>query len=160
MGKKSVYIGLITILIIVIGGLALFKLTNKQSQTNNNQAVSQFSVPNIPVSEDLLEKFMISEPTSTESINFQQLQQTSTQPQENLYTLEEVSQNNSKESCWTVIRDRVYDLTEWIDKHPGGEDKVLSICGKDGTQVFERKHGGQEKPEEALKRFEIGKLRQ
>jgi len=74
--------------------------------------------------------------------------------------MEEVAKHNSRESCWTVIRGEVYDLTQWIDKHPGGADKILALCGKDGTQAFEKKHGGQEKPEKALEQFEIGKLKQ
>ncbi|MEM4461037.1 MAG: cytochrome b5-like heme/steroid binding domain-containing protein, partial [Nanopusillaceae archaeon] len=88
---------------------------------------------------------------------------TSTQSEkteEKFYTMEEVAKHNSRESCWTVIRGEVYDLTQWIDKHPGGADKILALCGKDGTKAFEKKHGGQEKPEKALEQFEIGKLKQ
>ena len=72
----------------------------------------------------------------------------------------EVEKHNSKESCWSVIRGKVYDLTNWIDKHPGGLDKILNICGKDGTEIFEKVHGGKEKPENALKNFEIGVLKE
>ncbi|MEO0118779.1 MAG: cytochrome b5-like heme/steroid binding domain-containing protein [candidate division WOR-3 bacterium] len=50
-----------------------------------------------------------------------------------LSTMEEISKHNSKENCWTVIRGKVYGLTQWIDEHLGGADKILSICGKDGT---------------------------
>jgi len=107
---------------------------------------------------------------SKEVINREQNQQTTTNNQiqtstnqetkeVRYYTIEEVNKNNSKESCWTVIRGKVYDLTQWIDKHPGGADKILSICGKDGTQVFIQKHGGKEKPEKILKEFEIGILK-
>ncbi len=86
--------------------------------------------------------------------------QTQSQTEEKFYTMTQVAQHNSKESCWSVIRGEVYDLTQWIDKHPGGSDKILALCGKDGTQAFENKHGGQEKPEKALKQFKIGKLKQ
>jgi cytochrome b involved in lipid metabolism len=79
--------------------------------------------------------------------------------EEKLYTMAEIAAHNSQSSCWTVIRGDVYDLTEWISKHPGGADKILKICGKDGTQAFEKKHGGQDKPEAALAQFKIGKLR-
>ena len=157
MEKKSIYIGLITVMIIVVGGLVFFKFTNKKSQINHNQVSNQFSLPSAISNNDLLETFGS---TSTEILNNQQLEQNSAQPQEKLYTLEEVAQHNSKESCWTVIRDRVYDLTQWIDKHPGGSDKISALCGKDGTQAFENKHGGEEKPEKALEQFEIGKLKQ
>jgi len=86
------------------------------------------------------------------------LPQVSTQRQ-NTYTLDQVKKNNSKENCWSVIRGKVYDLTNWIDKHPGGADKILNICGKDGTEFFVKQHGGKEMPENALKNFEIGVLK-
>jgi len=75
------------------------------------------------------------------------------------YSLKEVETHNSKESCWSIIRKSVYDLTSWINRHPGGEKAILSICGKDGTQFFENQHGGAEKPEKILSQFEIGKIK-
>jgi len=76
--------------------------------------------------------------------------------EEKAFTMDEITKHNSEESCWTIIRGEVYDLTDWISQHPGGPDKILSICGKDGTEAFIQKHGGKEKPEETLKKFKIG----
>jgi cytochrome b involved in lipid metabolism len=75
------------------------------------------------------------------------------------YTMAEVQAANKPEKCWTAIRGNVYDLTKWIDKHPGGDKNILKLCGLDGTQAFEKKHGGQEKQEITLAGFEIGKLK-
>lgn len=75
------------------------------------------------------------------------------------YTMTEVRAANKPEKCWTVIRGSVYNLTSWINKHPGGDKNILKLCGLDGTQAFEKKHGGQEKQENTLKGFEIGKLK-
>jgi len=75
------------------------------------------------------------------------------------YSIQEVSRNNSKESCWSVIRGKVYNLTNWINQHPGGPDKILNICGRDGSSIFEKVHGGQTNPERLLKNFEIGILK-
>lgn len=77
----------------------------------------------------------------------------------NTYTMTDVQAANSRAKCWTVINNNVYDLTKWIDQHPGGDQNILKICGKDGTQAFEQKHGGQKKPAEVLKGFEIGTLK-
>jgi cytochrome b involved in lipid metabolism len=74
------------------------------------------------------------------------------------YSFEEVQTHNSKQSCWSAIRGKVYDLTSWISNHPGGEKAILSICGKDGTEAFVNQHGGKNKPEKALSQFEIGEL--
>ncbi len=73
------------------------------------------------------------------------------------FSLADVQAHNTPESCWAIIRDDVYDLTAWINKHPGGDKNILRLCGLDGTAMFDKKHGGQENPENVLKGFEIGK---
>jgi len=70
----------------------------------------------------------------------------------------EVAQHNNEASCWTAIRGTVYDITAFIDKHPGGDRGILRLCGIDGTERFENEHGGQKKPEQTLTSFEIGAL--
>lgn len=75
------------------------------------------------------------------------------------YTMAEVQASNTPEKCWTTIRGNVYDVTAWIDKHPGGDKNILKLCGIDGTQAFEKKHGGQEKPENTLTGFKIGTVK-
>jgi cytochrome b involved in lipid metabolism len=77
-----------------------------------------------------------------------------------VYTMEEVSARKDAASCLTVIRGMVYDVTAWIEKHPGGDKNILRLCGLDGTAAFEKQHGGKEKPENALKGFEVGTLGQ
>lgn len=51
------------------------------------------------------------------------------------FTEEEVAQHNTKESLWTIVDGKVYDITSWQRKHPGGS-KVLfkGMAGQDGTQ--------------------------
>ena len=75
------------------------------------------------------------------------------------YTLAEVSAHNKKESCWTAIRGKVYDLSTWIAEHPGGSQAILGLCGIDGTEPFTAQHGGQKNPEKNLANFEIGTLK-
>src|SRR3989344_1519527 len=75
-------------------------------------------------------------------------------------TMATVALHASASSCWTVIRGEVYDLTEWISKHPGGADKIIQLCGIDGTAKFVGQHGGSEKQETALATFKIGVLAQ
>ena len=52
------------------------------------------------------------------------------------YTLTDVALHNSAASCWMVIRGKVYDVTKYISKHPGGNN-ILKGCGKDATSLFE-----------------------
>ena len=55
--------------------------------------------------------------------------------QYNNLTLEEVKKHNKKEDAWTIIENKVYNITPWIPKHPGGEI-IIQALGKDATQLF------------------------
>ncbi len=74
------------------------------------------------------------------------------------YTLAEVNKHNDIKSCWTIVRDSVYDLTSFIPNHPGG-DKILAVCGIDGTSAFTNQHDDQPKPEKMLAKLRIGTIR-
>jgi cytochrome b involved in lipid metabolism len=52
------------------------------------------------------------------------------------YTLKEVAKHNTLNDAWTVIHNRVYNITKFIKKHPGGMI-ILNAAGKDGTKYFE-----------------------
>ncbi len=74
------------------------------------------------------------------------------------YTLAQVAQHNNASSCWSAINGKVYDLTSWINLHPGGQQAILSICGIDGSTAFNDQHGGQRRPANELSGFAIGTL--
>lgn len=75
------------------------------------------------------------------------------------YSIAEIALHSSVISCWTTVNGKVYDLTSWIKDHPGGQQAILGICGKDGSEAFNSQHGGQEKQAEILATFQIGSLR-
>jgi cytochrome b involved in lipid metabolism len=72
------------------------------------------------------------------------------------YTLADISSHNSASSCYTVISGKVYDLTMWVNMHPGGKQAILSLCGIDGTARFMAAHRGAQKQMDILARFYIG----
>ncbi|KAJ7682434.1 FMN-dependent dehydrogenase-domain-containing protein [Mycena polygramma] len=51
-----------------------------------------------------------------------------------------VAQHNSRESCWIIVHGKVYDVTEFLDEHPGGSKIILKYAGKDATQEYEPIH--------------------
>lgn len=51
-------------------------------------------------------------------------------------TATEVATHNSANSCWMIIDNKVYDLTSYINLHPGGKRTILDYCGRDGTSAF------------------------
>ena len=71
-------------------------------------------------------------------------------------TSAEVANHADKSSCWSIINGNVYDLTSWIPKHPGGEQGILGICGKDGSSKFNGQHGGAATQAKILAGFKIG----
>jgi len=46
------------------------------------------------------------------------------------YTLEEVGKHDCKENrIWVTFGQGVYDITEFVDKHPGGPSKIMMAAG-------------------------------
>ena len=56
------------------------------------------------------------------------------------YTLAEVAQHCTEDDAWVIIDERVYDVTRFVDKHPGGVGPMLNLAGKDCTDVFANYH--------------------
>ena len=73
-------------------------------------------------------------------------------------TRAQVEMRNSKTACWSIIDEKVYDLTRWIDSHPGGPSYIQFICGKDGTNSFKAQHSGRPNPTARLADFLLGPL--
>lgn len=84
--------------------------------------------------------------------------QVPTQGQGTSFTLAQVAAHRDASSCWSVVNGNVYDLTPWISQHPGGEQNILGMCGVDASAAFNAQHGGQRRPANELKGFEIGTL--
>lgn len=76
------------------------------------------------------------------------------------FSFEDVAMHADTSSCWTAINGNVYDLTNWISKHPGGPDKIVAICGIDGSSAFNGQHGEAMRPNKELAEFLIGSLTQ
>ena len=74
------------------------------------------------------------------------------------YTMNQVRANNSASSCWSLINGNVYNLTAWINSHPGGSSAIRGLCGVDGTTSFNARHSGQSNPTATLSRYLLGPL--
>ena len=74
------------------------------------------------------------------------------------YTMTQVKSNSSAAKCWSAIKGNVYDLTNWINQHPGGSSAIKSLCGLDGSAAFAVQHQGQQNPESRLKSYLLGPL--
>ncbi|GAA1340641.1 hypothetical protein GCM10009594_11580 [Kocuria palustris] len=81
-----------------------------------------------------------------------------TESEAETYTMDEVAEHDGAESCWAAIDGGVYDLSDWIAQHPGGEGAIESLCGSDGTEAFTGQHEGSDRVAEQLAEFRIGEL--
>ncbi|CAO3630783.1 unnamed protein product [Cunninghamella blakesleeana] len=52
------------------------------------------------------------------------------------FTSSEVASHNHSKSCWVIYKNKVYDVTEFILDHPGGDDLILNYAGKDVTDIM------------------------
>ncbi|KAF8333154.1 FMN-dependent dehydrogenase-domain-containing protein [Cantharellus anzutake] len=52
----------------------------------------------------------------------------------------EVSIHNSRLSCWIIVSGNVYDVTDFLDEHPGGSATILRYAGRDATAEYQPIH--------------------
>lgn len=58
------------------------------------------------------------------------------------YSLQEVAEHSSPSDCWIVLFDKIYDVTNFLPDHPGGEFIILESAGRDATLAFRgTRHG-------------------
>ncbi len=78
------------------------------------------------------------------------------------FTLQEVEQHTDENSLWTIYKNNVYDITNFIDKHPGGRI-ILGSGGKDLEQVWKDMgvnwHNTNNHVLKELEKYKIGTLK-
>ena len=52
-------------------------------------------------------------------------------------TMDEVGKHNQETDAWIVVDNIVYDLTDFVDSHPGGTDILLDYLGQDITKALQ-----------------------
>lgn len=73
------------------------------------------------------------------------------------FTIEEIRTHNMSSDTWLIIHDKVYDITSFLEEHPGGEEVLLEQGGADATESFEDV-GHSTDAREMLQQYLIGEL--
>jgi cytochrome b involved in lipid metabolism len=138
MNKNKIIAGVVVLLLLAGGAFMLFGNSQKSADQKTTEQYGSGSGT-------------VTSPDGN-------IEVTVTPSKEKTFTAADVSSHNSAASCYTSVNENVYDVTSYINKHPGGSEAVLSLCGKDGSSAFNDQHGGQSKPEAMLATLKIGIL--
>ena len=69
-----------------------------------------------------------------------------------------VAKHSSQANCWSIVGKGVYNLTSYVNRHPGGSAMITAICGRNGTSAFNSQHSGDGNATATLATFKVGRL--
>ncbi|XP_064598225.1 acyl-CoA 6-desaturase-like [Liolophura sinensis] len=75
-----------------------------------------------------------------------------------MYTWEEVRKHTARNDSWLVIDSKVYNVTNWARKHPGGGRLLGHYAGEDATDAWVGFHNDKQLVSKFLKPLLIGQL--
>jgi cytochrome-b5 reductase len=74
-----------------------------------------------------------------------------------VFTREEVAKHNTVDDFFTIVGSRVYNMTHYVNEHPGGYDLLFRNAGKDSTKDFEAMFHSM-KARNILEKYHVGDL--
>jgi cytochrome b involved in lipid metabolism len=77
-----------------------------------------------------------------------------------IFSLEDLVLQKKKGQCWIVRKGRVYNVTEFVNDHPGGDDLITQFAGMDIANAMEdeNEHLHSESAYAILEEYLVGKL--
>ena len=73
-----------------------------------------------------------------------------------LLTVEEIAKHNIETDCYLIVNNIVHDVTTFINKHPGGRQRILEMCGGEASKIFSTIHSNF--AWNLLKNYQIGSV--
>ena len=112
--KNRVLIGIIVLIVMII--VAVFIMNNSNGSNNSKNAILTANA---------------------------QLDNYRTINNPNFIAINELNKHKNMEDCWVAYKGKVYDVTDWLPKHPGSAGAILPYCGtaKEFEDAFTKKHG-------------------
>lgn len=53
---------------------------------------------------------------------------------------DEVLKHNKETDCWVIIDGEIFDVTKFLEHHPGGGKAIMVYAGRDATEEFDMLH--------------------
>jgi cytochrome b involved in lipid metabolism len=77
-----------------------------------------------------------------------------------IFSLEDLVLQRKLGQCWIVRKGRVYNVTEFVNDHPGGDDLITQFAGMDigNAMEDEDEHMHSESAYAVLEEYLVGKL--
>lgn len=77
-----------------------------------------------------------------------------------IYTTEDVASHTTSSSCWITRKGKVYDVSRFLNDHPGGDDLILKFAGQDVENAMSDKdeHDHSDSAYEMLDEYIIGRI--
>jgi cytochrome b involved in lipid metabolism len=74
------------------------------------------------------------------------------------YDWNEIEKHSNEKDAWIVIDGYVYNVTDFLNIHPGGADVIIERLGRDATEAFNNSliHAHSQNALEMMKKFRIG----
>ena len=119
--KKALVILTVLMAVLLIAGCATVEVNDGTTATENDQAPETLD---------------------------ERAEDTEVAAQATTYTLTDVDSHNNADDCWLVIDGKVYDVTDYVASHRGGET-ILEGCGREATDLFETRPMGSGTPHSA-----------
>jgi fatty acid desaturase 2 (delta-6 desaturase) len=75
-----------------------------------------------------------------------------------MYTRAEVGQHKTPDDCWIIVNGKVYNVTKWLSRHPGGKRIIQHYAGEDASLAVESFHNNKKLVHSYMQKFYIGDI--
>lgn len=65
---------------------------------------------------------------------------------------------SAESSAWVYIGNQVYDITPWLNRHPGGKEILLLVAGRDISDLFVSYHPFSDSAAAVIAKYQIGEI--